>query len=111
MPSMVSWVPTRPFSTGNVYIDFIFEQMIDAEQIPPHADRPGDRRTLNFQNAFDFIEQTRSVPGRPDPVWLTKVMMGVSRSRHTSMSLIVRFFDALGAVETIKAESTAVSVR
>src|SRR6202162_1402178 len=41
----------------HVHIDLILEQMIDAEQIAPHADRPSDRRTLNSQYAFDFIEQ------------------------------------------------------
>ncbi len=40
-----------------------------------------------------------------------KVMIGVSRSRHTSMSLMVRSSTPLAQSITISAESTAVSVR
>ncbi len=40
-----------------------------------------------------------------------KVMIGVSRSRHTSMSLIVRASTPFAQSITISAESTAVSVR
>ncbi len=57
MPAMVSCVPTRPFSTGNVHVDLVFDQVIDAEQIAAHADRPGDRRALNLQHAFDLVQQ------------------------------------------------------
>ena len=39
------------------------------------------------------------------------VRIGVSRSRHTSISLIVRGSTPLAASMTISAESTAVSVR
>jgi len=42
---------------------------------------------------------------------LTKVRMGVSRSRQTSISLIVRSSTPLATSMTISAESTAVSVR
>jgi len=38
-------------------MDFVRQQVIDAEQIASHADRPRDRRTLNLQNALDFVEQ------------------------------------------------------
>ena len=31
--------------------------MIDAEQIAAHADGPGDRGALDFQHAFNFIQQ------------------------------------------------------
>ena len=40
-----------------------------------------------------------------------KVMIGVSRSRHTSISLIVRSSTPFAQSMTISAESTAVSVR
>src|SRR5450631_255699 len=50
--------------------------------------------------------------GRPSrSSLLTKVMMGVSRIRHTSMSLMVRSSTPLAQSITINAESTAVSVR
>ena len=42
---------------------------------------------------------------------LMKVMMGVSRKRHTSISLMVRSSTPLALSITIKAESTAVKVR
>ena len=42
---------------------------------------------------------------------LMKVMIGVSRSRHTSMSLMVRSSTPLAQSITISAESTAVRVR
>ena len=40
-----------------------------------------------------------------------KVMIGVSRSRHTSISLMVRSSTPLAQSITISAESTAVRVR
>ena len=40
-----------------------------------------------------------------------KVMIGVSRMRHTSISLIVRSSTPLATSITISAESTAVSTR
>ena len=42
---------------------------------------------------------------------LMKVMIGVSRSRHTSISLIVRSSTPFAQSMTMSAESTAVSVR
>jgi hypothetical protein len=36
--------------------------VVDAEQIPAHADRPGDRRALDLEDAFDLVQQ---VDGRP----------------------------------------------
>src|SRR6202044_1449557 len=58
------------------------------------------------------ISSSSSIGARPSrSSLLTKVMMGVSRSRHTSMSLMVRSSTPLAQSMTIKAESTAVSVR
>ena len=36
--------------------------MVDAQEIASHADRPGNGRALNFQNAFDFIQQFDRCP-------------------------------------------------
>jgi hypothetical protein len=40
-----------------VKVNLVFEQMIDAEQIAAHADRPGQRRALDLQHALDLVEQ------------------------------------------------------
>jgi hypothetical protein len=64
------------------------------------------------------IDSTRSISSssssgsRPSrSSLLMKLMMGVVRSRHTSISLMVRSSTPLAASMTISAESTAVSVR
>ena len=58
------------------------------------------------------ISSSRSVGSRPSrSSLLMNVMIGVSRRRHTSMSLIVRSSTPLAQSMTISAESTAVSVR
>ena len=58
------------------------------------------------------ISSSNSIGGRPSrSSLLTNVMMGVSRSRHTSMSLMVRSSTPLAQSITMSAESTAVSVR
>ena len=55
---------------------------------------------------------SNSSGGRPSrSSLLTKVMIGVVRRRHTSISLMVRASTPLAASITISAESTAVSVR
>ncbi len=58
------------------------------------------------------ISSSRSTGSRPSrSSLLMKVMMGVSRSRHTSISLMVRSSTPLAQSMTISAESTAVKVR
>ncbi len=63
------------------------------------------------EHRLDLVQQI-SIGSRPSrSSLLTKVMMGVSRSRQTSISLMVRASTPLAASITISAESTAVSVR
>jgi len=58
------------------------------------------------------ISSSRSSGSRPSrSSLLMKVMIGVSRSRQTSMSLIVRSSTPFAQSMTMSAESTAVSVR
>ena len=58
------------------------------------------------------ISSSRSIGARPSrSSLLMKVMIGVSRSRHTSISLMVRSSTPFAQSITISAESTAVSVR
>ena len=38
-------------------VDLVFEQVIDAGEIAPHADRPRDGRRADLEHAFDFVEQ------------------------------------------------------
>jgi hypothetical protein len=58
------------------------------------------------------ISSIRSSGGRPSrSSLLMKVMMGVSRRRHTSISRIVRSSTPFAQSMTISAESTADSVR
>ena len=40
-----------------VEIDFVFEEVIDAAQGAPHADRPGNGRAADFQHVFHFVKQ------------------------------------------------------
>ena len=40
-----------------VEIDFVFEEVIDAAQGAPHADRPGDGGAADFQHVFHFVKQ------------------------------------------------------
>ena len=58
------------------------------------------------------ISSSSSIGARPSrSSLLMKVMMGVSRKRHTSISLMVRSSTPLAQSITINAESTAVKVR
>ena len=58
------------------------------------------------------ISSSSSIGSRPSrSSLLMKVMIGVSRRRQTSMSLMVRASTPLAQSITIRAESTAVSVR
>ncbi len=58
------------------------------------------------------ISSSRSSGARPSrSSLLMKVMMGVARSRHTSIRRMVRSSTPLAQSITISAESTAVSVR
>ena len=60
----------------------------------------------------DSISSKSSIGSRPSrSSLLMNVMIGVSRSRQTSMSLIVRCSTPFAQSMTISAESTAVSVR
>ncbi len=60
----------------------------------------------------DSISSSNSIGARPSrSSLLMKVMIGVSRSRQTSISLMVRSSTPLAQSITIRAESTAVSVR
>ena len=38
-------------------VDPIFEQVINARELAPHADRPGDRGAGDLQDALDFVER------------------------------------------------------
>ena len=40
-----------------VDVDAVFEQVVDAGEIAPHADGPGDGRGADLEHALDFIEQ------------------------------------------------------
>ena len=58
------------------------------------------------------ISSRSSMAGRPSrSSLLMNVMIGVSRSRHTSISLMVRSSTPLAQSITMSAESTAVRVR
>ena len=58
------------------------------------------------------ISSSSSIGARPSrSSLLMKVMIGVSRRRHTSMSLMVRSSTPLAQSITMSAESTAVRVR
>ena len=60
----------------------------------------------------DSTSSISSIGGRPSrSSLLMKVMIGVSRRRHTSINLIVRSSTPLAQSITISAESTAVSTR
>ena len=78
---------------------------------PGHEDFSEDTyRTLTaVDSALMVIDCAKGVEERT--IKLMKVMIGVSRSRHTSMSLIVRSSTPLAQSMTMSAESTAVSVR
>ena len=47
--------------TGLVQIRFIFVQVIDALEQLTAANRPGDRRTADFQFVLDFIQQLHRI--------------------------------------------------
>jgi hypothetical protein len=72
--------------------------MIDAEQIAPHADRPGNRRTLNFQYAFDFIEQFDRRPAVPIQL-VDEGHDGCVAKPADVHELDGALFDTLGAVD------------
>ena len=38
-------------------MDLVLVQMINALEALAHADRPGHRRALDFQDALDFVQQ------------------------------------------------------
>jgi len=58
------------------------------------------------------ISSSSSIGGRPSrSSLLMKVMIGVSRRRHTSISRMVRSSTPLAQSITMSAESTAVRVR
>ena len=60
----------------------------------------------------DSISSSSSIGERPSrSSLLMNVMMGVSRRRHTSISLIVRSSTPFAQSITMSAESTAVSTR
>ena len=59
--------------------------------------------STSSSNSIGFLPSRSSL--------LMKLMIGVSRRRHTSMSLIVRSSTPLATSITIRAESTAVSTR
>src|SRR5271156_3771348 len=42
---------------GLVDVDPVLGQMIDALELTPHADGPGDRRGVNAEHLFNFIQQ------------------------------------------------------
>ena len=43
--------------TGGVDVDAILDEMVDAAQLAPHADRPGDRGGADAQHALDLVQQ------------------------------------------------------
>ena len=52
---------------GLVRVDPVFEQVVDAGEIAPHADGPGHRRGADLEHALDFIEQLDGRPALRDP--------------------------------------------
>src|SRR5581483_12423491 len=50
-----------PLACG-VGVDAILQQMVDAAQLAPHSDRPGDGGGADPQDALDFIEQLYGWP-------------------------------------------------
>ena len=67
---------------------------------------------VHFKPSTFSTSSKSSRGGRPSrSSLLMKVMIGVSRRRQTSISLMVRVSTPLAASITISAESTAVSVR
>ena len=40
-----------------VGVNAVFAEVVDARQLTPHADRPGDRRALDAEHALDLVEQ------------------------------------------------------
>ncbi len=81
----------------------------------PDSSRPmpmGQVTGAHWMPSTRSISSSSSTGGRPSrSSLLMKVMIGVSRSRQTSISLIVRSSTPFAQSMTISAESTAVSVR
>jgi hypothetical protein len=51
-------VGARPaLLTGLVGVDAVLEQVVDALQLAPHPDGPGDRRATDLQHLLYFVEQ------------------------------------------------------
>jgi len=70
-------------------VDEILIEMVNTLQFPAHADGPGDRRTTDFQDVLDLIQQFNRFAAIPVQL-VDEVKIGVSRSRQTSISLMVR---------------------
>ena len=81
----------------------------------PDSSRPmpmGQVTGAHWMPSTLSTSSSSSTGGRPSrSSLLMKVMIGVSRSRQTSISLIVRSSTPFAQSMTISAESTAVSVR
>jgi hypothetical protein len=58
LQSVDRFVRARPaLLTGLVGVDAILEQVVDALQVAPHPDGPGDRRATDLQHLLYFVEQ------------------------------------------------------
>ena len=82
-----------------VQVHFAADQVHDALQARAHADRPGHRRALDAEHAIRLRRAGRSASRPSRSSLLMKVMIGVSRRRHTSISLIVRSSTPLAHVD------------
>ena len=84
-------------------------QVVDTGELASHTDRPGDRCAgIPSTRSISSSSSTGARPSRSS--LLMNVMIGVSRRRQTSISLIVRSSTPLAQSMTMSAESTAVSV-
>src|SRR5438270_3088820 len=84
----------------------IGEQIISAEKIAPHADRPGGRGHVERQRLLDLVQQVERVAR------LAVELVDKSDDRHVAQpadleQLAGLLLDALGGVDTITVLSTA----
>jgi coenzyme F420-reducing hydrogenase alpha subunit len=64
------------------------EQVVGAEKIEPHADRPGGRGDVERERLLDLVQQVERVAVFAGEL-VDKVMIGTSRRRHTSNSFLL----------------------
>ncbi len=88
----------------------IVAEVVDAAEALAHADRPGDRRTIDRQNGFDFLEERKRLAHFAVHLVDERDDRRVAQTA-TSSSLIVCASTPFAASITITAASTAVSTR